>query len=242
MSNDISEINSQQNTLENSYPITMDTFMQYVGSKFIPSLITGGTIGGIKGYILGENVSSAILIYGYSFGSSIVAFYCTSYLVRGFRNKDDYINHGIAGSVIGSFNAAYYRGLRSFPGAFISGMIQFILIIFLIDNCYQIVGGILGSAYYYSGNYLYERSKMFWIHTRRNALLYSDETRFFNKDIRVADNYLDDNKIFTRYKTSEQISRAVGRNINRKGENEDFIHTIFSDTGSSNKPQSEKGD
>ena len=94
------------------FPISLESYRDYLSAKILFATGTGSVIGISNGFYMGDMMA----LYGYSyalgFGVSSTAYFSGTYALRYLRKEDDYINHGVSGFVNGGWMTAAFGGVR----------------------------------------------------------------------------------------------------------------------------------
>lgn len=145
------ELNNSK--IEESINKEVFNFQEYIQAIKYPvaaSVVAGGTVGGIRGFYLGDMG----MLFGYSMGFTAglfgVSFFSTEYLLKKYRKKEDAFNSAIAGGTSGMLLTISKGPKRAIP----IGMVT----------------SIAGYVYYTVGNSLFSFSRSLWLQHRTELL------------------------------------------------------------------------
>ena len=169
---DIVPVEASSSAVSNGFKFDIPTifngkdFWEYSRPRFYSSLAIGCLAGGTYGFYIGGKMP--LYFYYYGFTNSILgaSFFSISYLSKGLRGKDDFLNTAISGAIT--------VGCLNFPSGARKGLIGTAL------------GGTLGALYWISGVYLYDTSRKAWLRHRRFILKNSlDKSELISRRLRI---------------------------------------------------------
>eukprot|EP01036_Dinobryon_divergens_P036852 gene36852-48067_t len=139
--------------IPNLVPVDSAAIWDYLKPRIISSVVAGSIGGATAGYYIGDKTAIYFYKYGFATGMLGASFFTISYTTRHFRGKEDIWND--------TASAAITLGALNFPSGYRAGLQGVAL------------GMVLGSAYWVSRRWLYERSRSAWLQNRRHILQHS---------------------------------------------------------------------
>lgn len=134
-------------------PVDSTAIWDYLKPRIISSVVAGSIGGATAGYYIGDKTAIYFYKYGFATGMLGASFFTISYTTRHFREKEDIWNY--------TASAAITLGALNFPSGYKAGLQGVAL------------GMVLGSAYWVSSRWLFEKSRSAWLQNRRHILQHS---------------------------------------------------------------------
>lgn len=134
-------------------PVDSTAIWDYLKPRIISSVVAGSVGGATAGYYIGDKTAIYFYKYGFATGLLGASFFTISYTTRHFRGKEDIWND--------TASAAITLGVLNLPSGYKAGLQGVAL------------GMVLGSAYWVSSRWLYEKSRSAWLQNRRHILQHS---------------------------------------------------------------------
>lgn len=147
---EVKQIEGQLDVKEIPFPWGATNVTNYVGPRVFVSTTAASIVGASGGYYAGTGVFFPFYTYAFTAGLISTSFFGANFALRSARQKDDWINFAVSGSING--------GLVGLIKSRRNGMVGLV------------VGGVGGALYKIVSNSLYLSGREAWIGMRRYTI------------------------------------------------------------------------